>query len=256
MSLKALAVALAATTLISTGVLAADQAAKPTGAEQSAERDFGKLSTDGRMAIRDIRTARLAIFDGRTKEAKTDIERAKTALAKAKTGDTVFTKAEAALKAPPGTTQPAPDKTQPSSTPVTWIPVDGGLTLGEDFVATPGKTSGVANANARLKKGEHKQAMETLRMAGIDVSFVMEIAPLDKTVSGVDKAEQLIDAGKFYEADQALKSVEDGLRFDVSEMVGAPKKPADAMQKPASTSSAIPPAATPATPPAAPAPSK
>jgi hypothetical protein len=73
-----------------------------------------------------------------------------------------------------------------STTPTAWLPVDGGLTLGEDFVATPAKAAGVAKANDQLKKGDHKQAMETLKLSEIDVAFVMEVAPLDKTISGID----------------------------------------------------------------------
>ena len=72
---------------------------------------------------------------------------------------------EAALKAPAGVTQRTgtrADKPTPGTTPTAWLPVDGGLTLGEDFVATPAKAAGVAKANDQLKKGDHKQAMETL----------------------------------------------------------------------------------------------
>ena len=81
-----------------------------------------------------------------------------------------------------------------STTPTAWLPVDGGLTLGEDFVATPAKAAGVAKANEQLKKGNHKQAMDTLKLAEINVALVMEkVVPLDKTISGIDTAAQLID---------------------------------------------------------------
>ncbi len=45
-------------------------------------------------------------------------------------------------------------------------------------------------------------------------SAVEEVAPLEATISGVDKAAELVDSGHYYEANQALKSVEDGIRFD------------------------------------------
>jgi len=41
--------------------------------------------------------------------------------------------------------------------------------------------------------------METLKLSEINVAFVMEVAPLDKTISGIDTAAQLIDSGKYYE---------------------------------------------------------
>ena len=52
----------------------------------------------------------------------------------------------------------------------------------------------------------------------------MEVAPLDKTISGIDTAAQLIDFGKYYEGNQALKEIEDGLRFDVADVNSGPEK--------------------------------
>jgi len=85
---------------------------------------------------------------------------------------------------------------------------------------------GFIEANGLLKKGEHKQAMDTLKLANIDVSFVMEVAPLDRTTSGIKEAAKLIEAGKYYEANQALKGVEDGFRFDVRDVDSTPKEAA------------------------------
>ena len=113
--------------------------------------------------------------------------------------------------------------------------MDGSLTLGEDYTETPKKSAGVAKANELLKKGEHKQAMDTLKLANIDVSFVMEVAPLDKTTSGIKEASRLIEAGKYYEANQALKGVEDGFRFDVTDVDSTPKKTVGEVSKRATT---------------------
>ena len=198
--------------------------AADTQAQPAADKDFGKLSVDGGKAVRDVRLARLAIFDGHPDKAKSYIDEAQGSIDKAKTDDTVFTKAESDLKAPAGVTQPTGGKAQPDTTAIKWIPVDGSMTLGEDFVATPEKAASVAKANAQLKTGNHKQAMETLKLADVDVSVVEEVAPLDKTVQGIDSAAQLIGTGKYYEANQALKGVEDGLRFDVVDFTGTPQK--------------------------------
>jgi hypothetical protein len=216
---------------ITLGGLTACAVNKPSK-QTVADQDAGKLSKDGSTAIRDVSLARLAIFNGQTAQAKTYTNEAQTALEKAKSDDTVFTKAEADLKAPPGVTQPGAGATA-STTPTTWIPVNGSMTLGEDYIDTPEKSAGVTKANEQLKKGDHQQAVETLKLANIDVSFVMEVAPLDKTTSGINKAAQLIDAGKYYEANQALKAVEDGLRFDVTNVDSTPKKVADETSKPA-----------------------
>lgn len=230
-----LVVALAASTMFTSAAFSAEQAgktsvvdaSKPSAATQADNKDFRKLSADGLKALRDVRRARLAIFDGQTDQAKKYVDEARIAIGKAKTDDTAFMKDEASLKPPAGmnqkTTQGGTDNSAPSKTPTAWLPVDGGLALGEDFVATPAKAAGVAKANEQLKKGDHKQAMETLKLSEINVAFEMEVAPLEKTVSGIDSAAQLIDSGKYYEGNQALKGVVDGLRFDVADINGGPK---------------------------------
>ena len=107
----------------------------------------------------------------------------------------------------------------------------------------------MAKANEQLKKGDQKQAMETLKLSEINVALVMQVAPLDKTVSGIDSAAQLIDSGKYYEGNQALKGIEDGLRFDVADVSGGPKtandNKADSGNKSISTSGSAAGASTP-----------
>jgi hypothetical protein len=187
-------------------------------AQQTADKDFGKVSQDGVSAFRDIQLARVAIFDAQPRDAQKDIKAAADSLQKASTDDTVFIKAEADLKAPKGVTQPA----LASSGAVQWLPVDGAMTIGEDYVDSQAKAAGVAKANAQLKAGDHAHALETLKLAGVDVSFDTAVAPLKKTIDGVNQAEQLADAGKYYEANQALKAVQDGVRFDEQDLIAVP----------------------------------
>jgi soluble cytochrome b562 len=113
------------------------------------------------------------------------------------------------------------------------------MTLGEDYTATPEKSAGVSKANEQLKKGDHEKAMETLKLANVDVSFVTEVAPLEKTTSGIDQAVHLLNEGKYYEANQALKSVEDGFRFDVTDIDSAPKSASNKVAPPASASASV-----------------
>jgi hypothetical protein len=217
-------------TLVSLPVLAAVKSAPET----TSDKDFGKLSTEGSKVLRDIDLARLAIFNGQLTDAKRYTAEAETALTKAKTDNTIFTKAEADLKPPTGMAQPGSGTA--STTPVSWIPVGASMTLGEDYVDTPEKSSGVAKANEQIKNGDHEKAMEALKLANVDVSLVMELAPLDKTTTGVKKASQLLDNGKYYEANQTLKGVEDGFRFDVTDADSAPKSANKTMPHPASPS--------------------
>jgi hypothetical protein len=189
----------------------------------AANKDFGKLSKDGFAALRDIRLTRLAIFDGDTTQAKQDIDNASASLQKAQTDDSVYTKAEADLKTPSGMTQQNKSGESASTTPIKWLPVDGAFALGEDYVATPEKTKAVSSADAQMKQGKHDQAMDTLKLAHVNVVFDVEVAPLEKTIAGVDKAKELIDNGQYFEANQALKSVENGMRYDVQDFIAVPQ---------------------------------
>lgn len=112
--MKSLAVALATTAMLgSCAALAAEQpkmapaagTAQPTAATQDANKEFGKLSNDGRKAFQDVRLARLAIFDGQADQAKKYVDEAKAAITKAKTDNSTFVKAEASLKPPAGVAQ-------------------------------------------------------------------------------------------------------------------------------------------------------
>ena len=192
-------------------------------AQQTADRDFGKVSNDGFNAFRDVRSARLAIFDGKPEQAQKEIKAAATSLQKASTDDSVFVRAEADLKTPKGMTQPTSTTASATSGAIQWLPVDGTMTIGEDYVNSPQKAAGVAKANAQLKSGDHAHALETLKLAGVDVSFDTAVAPLQKSIAGVNQAEQLADAGKYYEANQALKGVQDGIRFDEQDLLAVPR---------------------------------
>ncbi|WP_298961668.1 YfdX family protein [uncultured Methylobacterium sp.] len=247
---KSLAAALVATTVLGSVAYAAEQTAKPmamqeTAAQKAIDRDVGKLSKDGAQAFRDMQLTRVAIFNADPAQAKSLIGQAQAALAKARTDDTVFTKDEAGLKTPAdlaATKAGSADKAKPvakdasmkdasakdASTkgPVAWMPVDAQLTLGEDFLATPAKASAVTEANKSLAKGDQSGAIETLKLAHIDVNFVMAVLPLDKTTADVNQAASLIDQGKYYEANATLNSAEDGMRFDVVDAVALPRKAA------------------------------
>lgn len=115
------------------------------------------------------------------------------------------------------------------------MPVDAQLTLGVDFVATPAKASAVTEANKNLAQGDQRGALEKLKLAHVDVNFTMAVLPLDKTVADVDQAATLIEQGKNYEANAFLKTVQDGMRFDVIDAVALPQK---AGAKAANTTSA------------------
>ena len=248
--LHTLAVALAASTALSGIALAADQPAAPaapheTSAQKAADKAVGKLSADGAQAFRDMHMARVAIFNADPSQAKSLIAKAQAELSKAKGDESVFVKTEADLKAPAAMSANASKAKMDTNNPtngadktqkIAWLPVDGQLSLGEDFVATPQKAAAVSDANKTLATGDQKGAVDKLKLAGIDVNYTMAVIPLVKTTSDVDQAAQLIDQGKYYEANATLKQAEDAMRFDMVDAVDVPQK----MATPASHQSETP----------------
>lgn len=227
---RGIVAALLGTTMLA-GVASAQQtpAAPAPTTQQKAEvaRDFMKLSADGAVAFRALHLARIAIFEADPVAAKKLIADTRAALAKAKVDSTAFMKAEAALKAPKGmNASPAAAPATASGPAVAWLPIDGQLTLGEDFVATPAKAAAVAEANKHLEKGQRKEAIEKLKLADVNVMFTMALAPLDRTMADVDMAAKLMDEGKYYEANAAMKKAEDGVRYDSVAAIAVPEKAA------------------------------
>lgn len=239
-----MAAALVLTTILGGTAFAAEQAAQHDGTQINArqtviDKDVGKLSKDGAQGFRDLQLTRLAIFEANPTQAKDMIAKAQAAFAKARTDDAVFTKAEAELKSPAdmaarkATAQTDKADAKPvSKEQVAWVPVDAQLTLGDDFVATPIKASAVTEANKNLAQGDQKGALEKLKLAHVDVNFTMAVLPLNKTIADVDQAATLIGQGKYYEANAALKSAQDNMRFEVIDAVAVPQTakgaPADA----------------------------
>jgi TolA-binding protein len=211
---------------------------KATSRQASADTDFGKVSADGLRAFQDIMLTRIAIFDGRIDSAKKFIEEADTALGKAKTDETVFTKAEADLKPPASTDAPvsknvsgaAPADNKPADQtkkPIAWLPVDGEITIDEDYAASPAKQAAVSDANKSLKGGDRKGAIEKLKLAGVNVDVALAVVPLEQTITSVRQAADMINNGKYYQASQVLKLAQDSERFDAANISGTPPKSAN-----------------------------
>jgi hypothetical protein len=234
--------ALMATTLLTATAWAAspqtpDQQ-KATPQQAAAAKDFGKVSADGFRAFQDITLARLSIFDGRVDDAKKFVNEADTALGKARTDNTIFTKAEADLKPPASIDAPAsksvsaaaPADNKPADqmkTPVAWLPVDGAITINEDYAADPAKKAAVSDANKSLKSGDRKGAMEKLKLADLNVDVALAVVPLEQTITSVRQATDLINSGKYYEASQVLRQAQVNQRFDAANISGTSSKSAN-----------------------------
>ncbi len=179
-------------------------------ANKGAEKLLDKVSKEGRVAMLEVRSARVAIFDGRTKLGEEMLGRAKKELANLakQSPESVVT---IGTKEKIGGKIVAKAKTTETND---LVPIDAGLVLAEDYVPTPEKQKKVEQANEHLAKGETAKAIAALREADIGVSVSRVLLPVKDTVKHVDKAMELMKAHKYYEANLALKAAEDGAVVD------------------------------------------
>ncbi|SPD76395.1 conserved exported hypothetical protein [uncultured Desulfobacterium sp.] len=207
------------------GVVSAAAAATSTEGSKE-EKILDKVSKEGFAAIQEVRHARVAIFDGQPQEAEDLLGQAKKNLSAVEKNAPAITVTVKAVEKVGGKTI----DTKTTSETTELIPIDAGLVLSEDFVATPEKTAKIQEANKHLKKGDKTKAVESLRETDIAVSVSRVLMPLKSTVNSVDKAISLLKEEKYYEANLALKGVEDGLIVDTV-LLSQPEPPAKAEKK-------------------------
>ncbi len=158
---------------------------------------------------------------------------AQQAMGWAKIADSVFMKAAADLKtASPSSatlsnTETSPAEASPSTTKITWVPIDGQLVLDETLAPTPANTEAVAEANDHLRNGEPDKAREALKVASVTADYILAVAPLKQSTADVAQASKLLASNDYYGASQALRQAQDGVRYDtnvVRDAGGAPSK--------------------------------
>lgn len=184
--------------------------------------DVTKMSKEGLAAMRSVFAARTALNDGDVDQAKELLTKAQDALkqvAKAdkpaevqqevKEGDKVVNKTTEDIKAD-------------------LIPISGQFQIVDDFAASPEKAEHMNKAHEHIKKGNTKAAIEELKLADVGVVFQRVDMPLAETQDHVNAAVALVNDGKYYEANMALKAVEDGLQYNAVSIVAPvhPAKPA------------------------------
>lgn len=181
----------AATTTSQSG----DAVAKATSS--STDTDLLTTVDDAYTAMRDVRAARLALFDGQT-----DMASKMTSDAVAKMQSAV--KLEAKWGVPSKSGQKG----------VTYVPFDSSVALGESFTVTPDNQKAVSKANDQMAKGDAKGAADTLKANNIDVSIAAAMVPAKLSLTHLQDAQKLMKSGNYYEANLALKGVEDGVVID------------------------------------------
>jgi hypothetical protein len=191
-----------------------DAVSAPTA---KATKDLRKLSEQGSKAFDQIGQARVALFDGKPEAAAKLVKEAQQSLKLAKKDDTAFLKAESEMKGP---AEEAAAAKAAAAAPVQWLPVAGDVSIAEDLTKVPAKIDAVNKANKQMKNGDRDGAMETLRVADVKIQFTLAAVPLQKTIADVDTADGLLTARQYYEANLALKKVQDSVRYAELEETG------------------------------------
>jgi hypothetical protein len=185
----------------------------------SDQHELRNFSESGHGAMRDIEDARFAIFDGDTKTALTLMQSAKSALARARSEAPAYARLESRAPSASGSTS--------NAAVVQRVPIDGQLVLADNFVMTPEKQEHINKADEHLKKGEHEKALEELRLGEVDVDYTQLLIPIAQSQEHLDRAITLANDGRYYEANLALKAIEDSVVAESVDFADLPKHAAN-----------------------------
>ena len=180
-----------------------------------------QVSSDGFEAMRNVRAARVALFNGDTEHAKAYVRQAQQALTKAATDEKAA-----------GTNR--------SGDP-NLISIDGQLVVGEGYIGSPDKAAHLNRGERHLKDGNTQEAIEQLKLTEEDIGYTRLLMPLKETRSHVDDADRMIQKGDYFDANLALKGAEEGLAVETVMLVEVPKQANAATAASTATTPAQPP---------------
>ena len=192
-----------------TAKAATDASATEVVAAKGTETDapkFIKTADEALNALQQIRAARVAIFNGEPENA---VKLSDVAQKDLTTAQGYMN--ELALK-----TQKSADEGD------AYIPFDASMSLVEGFVPDEAETAVLTKANEHMAKGENDDAIEALKLGNIDVSVSTALIPATSSLKHVDDAIKLLDQKKYYEANLALKAVEDSVLIEVYDLQAIP----------------------------------
>ena len=185
-----------------TPVIAAElqeKAAEKNMDKTKAGQDFIKVSEDALMTMRNVGGARLALFNGSPDKAQTY-------------ADAAVTRATATLK---DADKYAVDIKESKKDGQKYVPFNTGVTVAETLEPGNEKHKHIAMANRHVHKGKTSKDKETLKVDGINVALTTELIPIQTAKTQIEDAARLIGEGKYYEANLALKAVEDSVVTEI-----------------------------------------
>jgi hypothetical protein len=211
-------IAAAMTAAISTGLVATAMApavaaelqakADENTAEQTrADQDLIKVSEDALMTIRNVGSARLALFNGLPSKAQVYT-------------DAAVTRAAATLK---DADKYSLDIKTSKKDGERYVPFSTGLIVAETLEPDKEKHEHIALDNKHRHKVESQKAMEALKVDEIGMAVSTELLPVKTAKSYIEDAAKLIGEGKYYQANLSLKAVQDSVITEIIDTNTIPK---------------------------------
>lgn len=162
------------------------------------DKSVDKIATIGFSAMQDINLSRVSLFNGDISKAKDMLMSANKKLNDDQTDWSSFIKKN---KNPPVDGD-------------SYIVINSVLSIDENYQPTDVKHDAIQKANEKLKNGDKKGALGTLKLAGVSVTENQMLMPLNQTRKNVKDAIKLFDEGKYYQANLVLHSAEQGIIVD------------------------------------------
>jgi len=176
-------------------VMAADKAATEPAKTMKADRDLDRASNDTMLTMRDLHEARVAIFNGDMDAARTHVDAARTRINSAV--NEAETYATDVKKADQGDW---------------YIPYDTSLAVVDTF--QPENAKAAANdtkTGMHAKRNEQKNQQEQFRLNEQDIAVSAGLVPVKFAQEHITRASDLIAKGDYYQANLALKAVDDAV---------------------------------------------
>lgn len=184
--------------LLSTGAVAAYASADAaSGKAANYQTQPGMLQTadEALAAVIQAHAARVDLMNNRIDDAKAKLKEAATAFSKSETDWKKFQ---------------VKDTKNPGSD-AKYLPIDVSMGLSETFTDTKENKAALQKAYGMMQSGSKDQALDVLRAAAVDVNMTAALLPMQDTGAQLAKARSLIDQGKYFEANLALKAIEDSV---------------------------------------------
>lgn len=180
-------------------------------AQTKSDQDLVRVSEDALKTMRDVGSARLALFNGLPGQAQVYI-------------DAAVTRSAAALK---DADKYALDLKASNKDGEKYVPFNAGLTVAETLEPSKEMQKHTAGANRHMRRSETKKAMETLKVDEIDFAIATDLLPIQTAKTHIEDAARLIGEGKYYEANLALKAVQDSVITEILDTDAVPNDEAN-----------------------------